>query len=84
MPEIGIEICHLIIDNVQEKNPASMEGGMPFHFAAGRGDLKICHLIINTVLEKNPACKEGGTPLHCAAGKGHLEISRLIMEFRDP
>ena len=45
--------CKLIIDNVENKNPADRGGRTtPLHYAAMKGHFKICKLIIERVEEK--------------------------------
>ena len=44
------EICKLIIDNIENKNPKSNIGGRtPFHCAAENGDPRICQYIIDNI-----------------------------------
>ena len=72
--------CKLIIDHVENKNPADNDGSTPLHHAALYGRLEICQLIIDKILDKNPSSKNGATPLHFAAEKGHLDVCKLIVE----
>ena len=51
------EICRLIIEKVENKNPTDDYGWTPFHFAARYGFYDICRLFINKVEDKNPANK---------------------------
>merc|ERR1719334_209920 len=48
------DICHLIIENVEDKNPSDQFGRTPLHKAAQKGHTEICRLIIKNVQEKNP------------------------------
>jgi len=41
-----LEVCRLIIENVQDKNPADEHKKTPLHFAVEEGHEKICRLII--------------------------------------
>ena len=50
-----LNICRLLIQNGQNKNPANQNGATPLHYAALKGHLEICRLIIENVQEKNPA-----------------------------
>ena len=60
------EVCKLILDNVQDKNPKDDYGVTPLHFAAQNDYSKVCLLILKNVQEKNPKCQKGKTPLHFA------------------
>ena len=73
-----LEIWHLIVENVQEKNLRNHNGETPLHYAAQNGHLEICRLIIEKIQEKNPKHQSGWTPLHSAAENGHLEICQLM------
>ena len=75
-----LNVCRLIIQNNQNKNPADDDNNTPLHSAAEEGNLEICRLIIENVQDKNPANRNGDTPLHKALGAGHLEVCRLIIE----
>ena len=75
--------CKLIIDHVENKNPADKFGVTPLHLAANNGNFDICKLIIEKIVDKNPASKSGCTPLHCTARNGNLDICRLIIENVD-
>ena len=50
-----LQKCKLIIDHVENKNPANTFGETPLHYAAAVGHLDICKLIIERVEDKNPA-----------------------------
>ena len=41
------DICKLIIDNVNDKNPSQNDGETPLHNAANGGHFEICKLIID-------------------------------------
>ena len=72
------ELCKLILETTDSKNPSNGAGWTPLHDAAKNGHLKICRLIIDSVDDKNPGNVEGYTPLHDAATCGHLEVCQLI------
>ena len=78
------KLCKLIITNLKnDKNPKSIGGWTPFHFAvhAAKGDLKLSKLIIeNLENDKNPKDDVGITPLHLAAEEGDLELCKLIVQ----
>merc|ERR1711974_344774 len=64
---LHVEICRLIMENVQDKNPAANNSGRtPLHSAASSGHLEICRFIIDNAQDKNPADNDGETPLHWA------------------
>ena len=48
------EVCKLILENVQDKNPVGLDGWTPLDFAAENGHLKVCHLIIEKMKMNNP------------------------------
>ena len=75
-----VGICRLIIECVEDKNPASDHGNTPLHWAAQSGHSEICRLIIDNINHKNPTNNRGITPLHLAAQNGHLTTCCLIME----
>ena len=75
------DLCLLIMENVDDKNPADSKGRTALHFAATAGQLDICRLIMDREDDKNPAdSEEGLTPLHDAAYEGYLDICKQIME----
>jgi ankyrin repeat protein len=75
-----LNICKFIIENVQDKNPADIDGNTPLHFAAISGNLDICKMIMENVQNRNPGNDNGDTPLHHAANRGHLDVCKLIIE----
>ena len=74
-----IDVCRLIIDSTQDKNPSTDCGLTPLHFAAERGHLDICKLIMQSVQNKNPSDQYGDTPLKTASRKGLIDVCRLIV-----
>ena len=74
-----LEVCKLLIDNVDDKNPADDYGLTPWHKAAANGHLEVCKLLIDNVADKNPVDKAGETPIHLGVEKGHLEVCRLMI-----
>merc|ERR1719295_2243921 len=61
-----LEICRLIIENIEEKNPHDACGNTPLLCAVMEGHLEVCRLIIDHVEDKNPKrfCQHG----FCCAG----------------
>ena len=90
-----MSICELIMDNIDDKNPATgkfyplpdnstyTSGCTPYHLAATNGHLSICDLIIRNTDVKNPRDFFERTPLHMAAENGHFKVFKLIFENID-
>ena len=75
-----LEVCQLIIENVNEKNPKNCEGFTPLQFAARFGKKTICELIMKNIVDKNPKTLDGSTPLHEAAKENHLAVCKVLVE----
>ena len=71
---MNVQICELIINNLEDKNPADNKSMTPFHNALEKGHLDVCKLLIQNIDNKNPATLDGCTPLHLATDHCHLEI----------
>ena len=69
-----LEICKLIIENVEDKNPGDKLGWTPLHLAAKNGHLEICKLIIANVDDKKPLTRQGKTPRNVA----HRDVRHLF------
>ena len=81
--ELGrIEIFKLIIQKAEDKNPETIDGSTPMHFAACRGQNQIIKVLMedDMVGDKNPANEAGITPLHVAARHGNAETCKIIMQ----
>ena len=77
-----LEICKLIVSEVNDKNPLDNQGRTPLHLAAMQGHFEIYKFIAERVDEKNPADNRGKTPLHEAIKWGHLlHISKILMDI---
>ena len=85
------EICEMIMENMEEKNPKDECGITPLHQAAEYGELEVCKLIIENVqcdkeickryqCDKNPNNDINFTPLHMAAMNGHIQVCKFIIE----
>ena len=75
-----LEVCKLIIDQMDDKNPKSGEFlDTPLHNAALNGHLYICKLIVDNIYDISPRNYEGRTPIHYAATRGHLEVCILLL-----
>ena len=55
-------VCRLVIENIDNKNPAALNGSTPLHLAAKKGHLGIVRLIVETGVDKN-CLFNGQTPL---------------------
>ena len=73
------EVYRMLMERVQNKNPADFMTRTPLLLAAYNGNLDICKLIIENVHNKNPADVNGMTPLHYAVRGGHIDVCRLII-----
>ena len=69
-----LDICKLIIHQVEDKNPKNIDDETPLHHAAKCGFLEICLLIIDKVIDKNPQDYSGKTPLRHVVTSGSLAI----------
>ena len=73
-----LEICQLIMNNVDDKNPNANWAGeaSPYHLAAEKGHVEVCKLFLETLTDKNPMdnWEKIGTPLHLAIEHGHFQI----------
>ena len=75
------EICKLILDNQEDKNPIHRSVGSVLHVSAEHGHFEAFKLVFDQVKDKNPECGNYQlTPLHHAAENGHYEICKLILE----
>ena len=72
-----MEICSLIMEVLEDKNPVMSNGWTPLHSAAREGHLEICSLFMANLVDKNPGKKNGWTPLHSAALQGNFEIAQI-------
>ena len=50
----NVELCRLIMDNVDDGNPKT-DDDTPLHLAATNGHLEVCRMIIERVEDKNTA-----------------------------
>ena len=72
-------VCHLLLDNIEEKNLAANDGWTSLDYAAQDRHLQVCQLLFDNIEEKNPAANNGWTPLHSAAYNGHLQVFQLLI-----
>ena len=78
-----LQICELLINNTEDKNPSNHKGFTPLHSAATLGHLGVSRLIIKHVKNKNPKAKNGITPLKIAEMGSYEEICKLIQKAVD-
>ena len=77
----NLEMCNLIINNIDEKNPkCSTDGNTFLHMAATEGNLAMYQLILDNVDDKNPKNNRGDTPFHLAAKNGNIEICKMLLD----
>ena len=55
------EICKLIIESLENKNPSKTNGRTPLHEAAKYGHADICRILMKNVANKNPGTNTGWT-----------------------
>ena len=72
----------MIIQIVENKNPADDFGMTPLHYAAEIGNLELFELIMNLVENMNPINNEGETPLCLAAKNNQYEIFNIEFQFK--
>jgi hypothetical protein len=75
----NLEVCMLIIDQMDDKNPKNSITITPLHNAALSGHLSICKLILDNINDKSPRNFSRRTPIHYAAKFGHLEVCILFL-----
>ena len=72
-----LKICELIINQVEDKNPAANCGNTPLHAATKNGNLEIFKLIRKFIEDMNPMNNDGETPLMLGAKNNHFEILKI-------
>ena len=78
----GVELCKLILDNVEDKNPVSKYGKTPLFEAAVSGNVAAFKLFLDLSEDKNPI-KSIGMPwtiLHFAFRYNQIEICNIIVK----
>jgi len=74
------EICRVILDNMEDKNPVDSFGTTPLYLAAMRGHLETYRLILENVQVKNPANEFGHTLFSLAVDRGHTNVCQFCQE----
>ena len=76
-----LDVCELIMEKIENKNPADDIGWTPLHLAAFNGHLDLTKLIIEKIDYNNLVSNlDIMTPIHWAAYKGHSEVCKVIIE----
>ena len=73
-----LEMCALMMEEVDDKIPLDVNGSTPFCMAAFHGRVKVCRLLMKYFIDKNPL--DGGV-LNVAASCGQLDVCNLLMEI---
>ena len=78
------DICHLILKNIQDKNPENIIGHTPLTLAARFGHFEVFKLIFDNVDIENIRT-DNISPMHEAIARqpityGHSEIFKLIFD----
>ena len=74
------EVCKLILEHIEDKNPKDITGDTPFHIAAKKGYFEICELIIQNIQDKNMETFLL-TLLDCGSGMGKTDVCELIQRY---
>ena len=75
-----MEMCRLMVEKFEDKQPQDIDGSTPYHLAAFIGHVELCRLLMEYHTDKNPKDFSDRTPFHNAASMGHLEVCRLFMD----
>ena len=73
-----LEVCKLIIDKVNDKNPENEDGQTPLHEAAKGGHLEVCRLLMKSVTNIDPVNGHGEMPLHESVRSGNIQVYKLL------
>ena len=57
-----VEMCQILMKNLNDKNPKDHDGQTPLHWAAWNGHLYVCRILRETLIDKNPKDNNGHTP----------------------
>ena len=78
-----LQICELLIDCVEDKNPLDFKTCTPFHYAALSGHFHVVKLLIEKNVDVDIKTNDGRTALHFAAKNGHYKVCQLILNVSD-
>ena len=73
----NVELCRLIMDNVDDEDPKDEMGYTPLFLAARNGHIDVCRLIMKNAWNKNPKLL-GATPKKLAYENDHMEIYEMF------
>ena len=68
----------MIVDQVEDKNPAAYDGMTPLHIASQRGHVNVCRLLLDNSDDSSPVALNGKTPLDIARQSNNKTIVRLL------
>lgn len=71
-------ICKMIYEESEDKNPTNTFGDTPLHIAAYHGQLKICKYLIENGMDKSLQNKLTQTPFDLAKCNGHFSVCILL------
>ena len=73
-----LNLCKLIIENIDEKNPGNLGLDTPLHLAAFGGHLNECKLIMANIDDIHPKNLDGKTPMDIAKEWNQIYIIQLF------
>ena len=68
-----------VTENIEVKNPTTMEGKTPLHLASLNGHFDICELMIHYRVDKYPHFPDSN-PLQLATRKSHFRVFKLFID----
>ena len=71
----------MIMENIDDKSPRSINGSTPLHLAAYKGHFETCFLLLKKIKDKEPRNGKDQTPLALAAINHHTKVAKLICTF---
>ena len=70
-----LELCKVIVEKTENKNPQDLWGDTPVHYAFKNGHLEVCKLFFELNQEWNPKDRNGDSFLHKAVENNHLDFT---------
>ena len=68
----------MIVDQVEDRNPAAHDGMTPLHIASWRGHVNVCRLLLDNSDDSSPVTLDGKTPLDMARQSNNRTIVYLL------
>ena len=68
----------MIVDQVEDRNPAAYNGMTPLHIASQRGHVNVCRLFLDNSDDSSPVTLDGKTPLDMARQSNNRTIVWLL------